>query len=344
MANFQLSNWAKAQLRLADAFNTPEMKHKLASIYNVFSRQTEFTIEGVRNLKLREDRPQEAYFLTRQKRTTTGSARSFQHSGVDGDSAKIDITFDSFVDKFSVSLKRTDNNLYNFTDALNQNLLNAMLNIHEDVETAAYTYLDTNKSQVNIATRLGSFETATPNYVWETPEAQKDDFFRNNKSMMRQNFYGGPTYNVIADPAIAALAEKQMAQGQGNQTNLGYQFPGIDLVEATEIDDATYTKGISYFTAPNTLAVIDWIPVQNRNGVGSMEYATKDNPFFTNMIHPTLGVPCAVHFYKEGADTSASNGDEQDVVWQFEVSVDLSFNHAPLSTANATPILACGIV
>lgn len=342
MANFQLSNWVKAQLRLSDAFQSPEMKHKLASIYSVFARQSEFTIEGIRNLKLREDRPQEAYFLTRQKRSTTGSARSFEHTGVDGDSAKIDLTFEEFVDKFSVSLKRTDNNLYDFNDTLNHNLMNAMLNILEDVETAGFTYLDGNKSQVNIATKLGSFETA--NYVWETPSANAEDFFRNNKSMMRQNYYSGGTYNVIGDPSISALAEKQMAQGQGNQTNLGYQFPGIDLVEATEIDDATYTQGISYWTAPNTLAVVDWIPVQNRNGVGSMEYATKDNPYFTSMIHPILGVPVAVHFYKEGADTSGANGSAQDVVWQFEVSVDLSFNHAPLSEANATPILAAGII
>ena len=48
--------------------------------------------------------------------------------------------------------------------------------------------------------------------------------------------------------------------------------------------------------------------------------------------------------YETRADDSANNGYTQDVVTQYQISQDLAFAKAPLSTANETPILAYGIV
>lgn len=304
-----------------------------------FLDKRDISIEGLKGLRYKETRPEEAYFKIRQARSTTGTTRTFDHSGVDGDSAKIDLVWTPYVDAFSLSMKRYDNNLYDFNDALAQNLMNAFINIKDDLDTAALVYFDTNKSGVNDATKLGTFNAT--NDVWESPLGTQDDFYRNVKSMMRQNFYTGG-YNALVDPIAMALAEKAGAQGGGNATNLGYQFSGLNIVEHTALADANYLTGLGFFFTPESIAALDWIPKQNINGFGNLENATKDNPYFTSIVEPFFGLRCALHIYKQGADTSLTNGSEQDVVWQYEVSIDMSLNHAPLSVATASPILAAG--
>lgn len=340
MADFTISEWAKAQARLKDKFQSTEMKSKIPSAMRFFLDKRDISIEGLKGLRLKEARPQEAYYKIRQARSTTGATRNFAHTGVDGDSAKIDLSWVTYLDKFSISMKRYDNNLYDFTAALAQNMENVFINLKDDIDTAALAYLDTNKTAANLASKLGAFNVT--NDVWEVPFGKDEDYYRNAKSMMRQNFYQGH-YNVLADPVAFALAEKNMAQGGGNATNLGYQFPGLSIIEHTALADANYLTGLSYFFTPESIAALDWIPRQNINGFGNLENATKNNPFFTSIIEPHYGLRLAVHIYKEGADTSASNGSEQDVVWQYEFSIDLSLNHAPLTLVDTTPIMAVGI-
>jgi hypothetical protein len=44
-----------------------------------------------------------------------------------------------------------------------------------------------------------------------------------------------------------------------------------------------------------------------------------------------MGHTFALHGYAQRSDTSASNGDTQDVLMEFELSLDSSYNKAPLS-------------
>ena len=52
----------------------------------------------------------------------------------------------------------------------------------------------------------------------------------------------------------------------------------------------------------------------------------------------------ALHGYSERATTASSGGAVQDVTTEWEISVDLSFNNAPLTTTNETTIFEIGIV
>ena len=60
------------------------------------------------------------------------------------------------------------------------------------------------------------------------------------------------------------------------------------------------------------------------------------------MTDPMTGLQFAVHGYTERGDTSAAQGDTQDEVTEWEISIDLSPQFAPLSTANESPIFAVG--
>jgi hypothetical protein len=75
-----------------------------------------------------------------------------------------------------------------------------------------------------------------------------------------------------------------------------------------------------------TVGALNWIPRQNRQGWG--DYNSYVGGYGTFQF---LGYTFAVHGYASRQDTSATNGDAQDVTMEFEVSLDSSYNKAPLN-------------
>jgi hypothetical protein len=103
----------------------------------------------------------------------------------------------------------------------------------------------------------------------------------------------------------------------------------MNIRESVGLTDSNYTAGAGLFLPVNTFAVLDWIPRQNRQGRG--DYNTFVGGF-GSVIDPVSGMTFAIHGYTQRADTSAMNGNTQDEVMEFEVSIDISPNLAPLST------------
>jgi len=65
---------------------------------------------------------------------------------------------------------------------------------------------------------------------------------------------------------------------------------------------------------------------------------------YSSLINPIDGRTYAVHSYETRADDSANNGFTQDVVTQFEVSIDLAPELAPLTTADETVLQAVALI
>jgi hypothetical protein len=113
----------------------------------------------------------------------------------------------------------------------------------------------------------------------------------------------------------------------------------MDIVESIELDDANYANGISFACPMGLWGIIDWIPLQNRAGKGNFDSVLGG---YSTMVDPMTGLSLAVHGYTERGDTSAAEGDTQDEVTEWEISIDLSPQVAPLTTANASPVFAVG--
>ncbi|MFM7854470.1 MAG: hypothetical protein ACKO96_21745, partial [Flammeovirgaceae bacterium] len=134
------------------------------------------------------------------------------------------------------------------------------------------------------------------------------------------------------------------AQGASNATNYSFQFSGMtfihdpSLTNKAPLIDAAYTKGFFEVVANGMIGMLDWIPQKNREGRTTTvnKYSAITNPFD--------GLQYAMHSYETRADDSANNGDVQDVVTQFELSIDLAHEVAPLSVATETPIFAFALV
>jgi hypothetical protein len=65
---------------------------------------------------------------------------------------------------------------------------------------------------------------------------------------------------------------------------------------------------------------------------------------YGSIFNPFDGQQYAMHSYETRADGSSANGYTQDVVTQFQVSLDTALEHAPLSVATETTIQAFALI
>jgi len=332
MPNFSATNLVKAQARLKQQFTEGEMRTKQRPAVMLAQKNLDILIPSHQQLRTREDRAIEANILARSKRSTT-SSRTHNHTGNRGDSFVLPLTWTTFVDKFSISLKQMDNNIFNFEETLAQQILNAALNLNEDIETFMIDFLFTNRSQINVAAAGGTFNAA--NDAYEIAAADKSRFYQLAKSMMRQNNYRG-SFDVIASSLTYIDGEFYANQGGGNQTNTNFQFTGLNIAESIELEDANYPGGISLIMPAGQFAMLPWIPKQNREGWG--DYNSYVGGFGSIQDPLGSGMTFALHIYADRADTSASNGNTQDVVLQAEMSIDIAPALPALSTATESVV------
>jgi len=340
MANRTTANLVKAQAKLIGAFQNAELRFRYPATYLALRAMSPIMFPNYDVLRTREDRTVETNFKARSARAL-GSARTHNHTGSKGDTATLTPTWASYTDKFNMSLKQADNSLYNADEQMFQELSNTISNFMEGYETASTAYLFNNRSGVNTATAEGTFDATDD--VFEIAEAKESRAIQITKIAMDANKYtGGMT--VFCDSISYAKFEYQAAQGASNQTNLSFQFGGVTFIHSVELGAlagalvSAYAKGFWIVVPNGMVATLPWIPKQNREGV-----STKVSDY-SNILNPIDGENYALHTYEVGADDSANNGYTQDVVTQYELSQDLAFTKAPLTTASATPILAYAIV
>lgn len=328
MANFDTGNLLTAQTMVNARYKSPEMRMKPAPAFGLLTSNDNFLIVGAETLKTRDDRSIEAHLLARTKRSA-GSARAHNHTGTIDDSQKVTLTWTTKSDKFAISLKLLDKSVFDFNTVLANKFEQACMNILEDKETEAIAYLTAQKATQQPTLTKATFNAA--NDAVEIDAADSTKFFQVLKSVMRQNYFGA-TADVIVDPSLSVAAEYLAAQGAGNSANTQFQFPGLRILESVELSDANYASGCAFAMPTGSVAALNWIPKQNRAGVG--DYNSYVGGFG---VFNFMGYQFAAHGYAQRANTSASNGDVQDVTMEFEVSLDSSFNAAPLNyTTNRT--------
>lgn len=321
MANFDVGNLLTAQTIVSERYKKPEMRMKPAPAFTLLSGNDNFLIVGAETLKTRDDRTIEAHLLSRTKRSS-GSARAHNHTGTIDDSQKVTLTWTTKSDKTTISLKLLDKSIHDFNTVLANKLEQCCMNILEDKETEAIAYLQAQKATQNPTLKGATFNDVADNV--EIEAADNERVFQILRSVMRQNYFG-QQIDVIADSIMSMRAEFLGAQGAGNNTNFGFQFGGLSIAESVELDVAGYDGGLIAMPA-GTVAALNWIPKQNRQGWG--DYNDYNGGYGTFNF---MGFQFALHGYAQRADTSAANGDKQDVTMEFELSLDSSFNKAPLA-------------
>ena len=332
-----------AQAILLSNFQDAELRSKDNATFRQILQTSNIMLPDYESLRTREDRAVNAKYINRSSRAL-GGGRAHNHTGPVGTAGSLTPSWTSYDDVFSNTLKQGDNNVFNNTQMLVSEFTNVFLNFNAGLETAATNFLFAGRSGVNIATQEGTFDAADDVFQ-VTAATDENRFMQIVSSTMEVNKYRG-ALDVYCDTVSFNKFKYQANQGSGNSANLSFQFSmgDVNFIHSIELGAlgaglvGAYAKGFCIAVPRGTVAALPWIPVQNRMG-----HVDSEGDYST-IINPADGISYALHTYKQRVDGTATGGYTQDVATEFEVSIDVAFDKAPLSTATESTLQAFALV
>ncbi len=341
MANFATAELVTFQTKLEAMFKNSELRFREPEVHKLFMRNTQFMNPSYLAGRTREDRAIQSNYPIRQSRAL-GSARSDTHVGTQGDSAIVNHNWSTYTDLYAQTLKAADNKIYSLQEMLMFQMQNVVANMAEGLETEASGVLFNGRSQVNVADAEGVFDGT--DFVFQITEATNGDRLAQiTKSVMDMNAYQGVIFDLVCNTSAFNHFEFLANQGSSNGVNTSFQYGGLNFIHDPKLNAAAGALAGAYdkfwLAVPQgSIGSMPWIPVQNR-----MVTDTKEQ-FYGSIINPVDGLQYALHSYDEKGDGTSYGGYTQDEITQVEISIDLSHDIAPLSTANETGIQAFGTV
>lgn len=342
MANFATAALVKAQAKLIGKFQSGELRFRTPAVHNLFNRNSSFIFPDYEALKTRDDRTVETNYLTRTARSL-GTGRTHNHTGAQGDSSTLTPSWTTYNDKFVSTIKEADNKVYSYEELHMSKMQNAIINFVEGLDAIAVDYLFANRSGVNTATAEGTFDTTDDTFEI-TDSTNGNRAIQITKMVMDINKWQGVQMSIVCDSISFNKFMYLAAQGATNATNTSFQFQGVEFIHDPSLTaDAAglasaYSKGFWLAVPDGTIGALPWIPKQNRVGVEMKEAS------YGQIFNPVDGLAYAIHTYEERVDGTSVGGYTQDVKIETEISIDMAYAHAPLSTATASPIMAFALV
>lgn len=347
MANFATANLIKYQAKITQMFQAGELRFRTPAVFNSLRRSTEIMVPSHNEIKNSAKRTTgEVNFLARTSRSLGNAGEIAAHTGAKGDSAILVPAWTAYDDVFYYSLKQANGSVYSLDEQIMSEMTNVFANFAEGLESAAASYIHANRSGVNTYASQGTFNAV--NDVFEI-SANATNVLSTGyravqiiKSAMEVNKWKGYQLVAYCDTIMFDKLQALAAQGAANQNNLTFQFSGMEFIKSVEMDALAillgYVDGYCVVAPFGTLATLDWIPEQNRMGI-----TTQVNKYGT-LIDPNTGLSLATHSYEARADLDGANSEKQDVKVENQIFTYLSFNHAPLTVADETPLLAFAFV
>jgi len=332
MANYTASALLAAQTRYTAKMNEPELRRKQnPALMLAIGNQTGLITDDIQALKKKDTRPVKVYIKTPRAAAAT-TVKSHNHQGGKADSKEYTLAFIQIVEPFSILRKQGQSNIIPYSEQLEHEIRESAKNIHDRAGTLAQTFLQANRTQVNIGAATGGAGTwENVNKVLEVAAGDKDRFFQMAGSFMRKRNYRG-ALDMLADQPAFRSAEYLRNQGNANATNLSWQLGQNTIVETTEDIDANYTKGAILAMPKGAFGAFTWNDPENLKGSGDYDeynggYGVLDDPLGS-------GLKFDFHAYSERVNGSANGGGVQDVILEAELTLTISWILAPLSTAN----------
>lgn len=334
MANYTASALLAAQVAFQQKFNEPELRRKQNPALMLGLKNQVVTIVDHQELRQKDTRPVKAYIRTRRAPSAT-VAKSHAHTGTKSDSKEVTLSWIQIVEPFTIQLKQAQSNIYKYQDMLQHELTQSAQNIHDRAGTLSLAYLQSNRTQLAAPTTNGAGTWNAANFALEINANKKDYFYQYAASFMRAQNYNGMLDYVADQPAFREY-QRIGAQGAGNNTNLAFQMSGMNIAETTETVDANYQNGAVLSMPEGAFAALPWNDPQNLKGKGN--YDSFNGGYGTTVDPLGSGLLFDFHAYTLRSDGSALGGTVQDETLEGELSLTISWNLAPLSIANETPV------
>jgi len=340
MANLTPTNLLLGFEAVNEEFQKPEFR-----VPNTAALST--AIVGKQNLnpfaelRTREDRA--TWFDFQISKADEGKTeRLFDHSGGSMDSLRRQISWGTVVDTFSISEKQCDNNSHGFAGVFQTGIKNSIQKNLVKFDNAFLALLKADVTQINLGGLSGRGSWDAANNIFQILNSQKDYMMALIEANMNNNDYNEQLIALV-DSLLFIDAMKQMNQGAGNATNLAYQFGNTNLVKTSKQLYSGFDGSAIVFPA-GMVGLTTWIPKQNRGAIDEERAMTNPNGDVGNISIPIYDqegnvmdtLDAAISIYTKRADTSARNGNKQDMLTEVEVSWDYAYLSAPLSAARAT--------
>lgn len=338
MANLTPTNLLAAIARVTEKYNSSEFRMPdTAALSTAYIGEK--TNPSLAAMRMREDR--ETYYdFPIRKAEGSATQRTALHTGDRNDSLRTQLVWQTFVDTFSISMKQLDNNTISFEEAFAKGVQSCVMNNLKDADDWFIAQLLADKTQINVNGVRANWNT--DNYDLELASAQKDYWKEQIEANMGNNEYSGELM-IIADSLAHIDMTRSLNQGAGNSVNLGYQFGGGAITKTSKTILSGYDGSAIAFPMEQA-GVFQWIPKQNRKAINTEKAMSSEVGDFGSMQIPVMDdkgnvkytVDAAMSMYAKRADTSSNNGNAQDVLYQIEISWDMAYLSAPLSSFRAT--------
>lgn len=336
MSNYAASALLTAQTTLKKKYNEAELRRKLRPAVALALNNSEYTMPNANEQRKAEQRPVETHFKLK-KAAGSSTTKAARHTGSKGDSSKITLSWNRWAETFSFSRKLMQNKLFSTQEVFNHEVEQAILNLQDRAETAAIAYLFANRCQL-LAAAVNTNGTGTwddTNKALEIAAENENYFVQMAKTFMFGRHYRGQL-DMITDLILSPKLERVQNQGAGNHTNTAFQFGGASITPTTDTISAAYSKGQALVMPQGLFAGMNWNDALNRQGFGrDSDYVgmltTMQDPFGLNATYD-------VSVYTDRADTSGIDGNVQDILDEYEISLCIGWAIPPLSLANDSVI------
>lgn len=354
MADYTASALLAFQARINKKYNAAELRELQNPILRNALGYADLLAgtKTVQDIKESDKRAVDTYYLKKMA-ATNGTARAFAPTGVQADSGQVALSWVTFQETLGQYMQVGADNVFDDPTILDHQIMEKQRILRERIGTYIVQQLHNNRTQTAYSATLGAGGTdATKNMSWngtnfafENSASSASTLFQNMANVMDQNKYYG-MFDVIADPTAYTKAQYLMAQGESNAQNLSFQFKRFNpegimqhsVLGTTVAENYPFGCGICLPYA--SFSCIPWIPALNRKGWG--DYNEYNGGF--GVVPDGSGLPLiyAVRGWTQKVDGSSNGSVVQTVQVQLELSVDIAFNTAPISTSGETPVYEFG--
>ena len=345
MANYASGVLVNGQAIVTKAYNEPEQRRQMPSVMDLALKNQHISIPDAQALRVSPLRTVDVNYF---KNIAAGgaTAKSYNHTGTVGDSAKVNVNYLQTVETFSLPRKLGYNNIIKYTQMFANQYEMAWKNLKTRQDILALAYLYSVRNQLDATTMLTRLATAGLGIYWDAtnfalalPSGQQPLFIAQVKAAMEASFYPGE-YDVVCDVQKSLWIENYMNQGSGNQNNTSWQFAGCNFARTQQNIDTNFTGGTVLAMPKGAFAGLCWNEGLNVKGV----FEDEGGPvgILTTAPDPFGGMAMAdVSMYTQRADTSAdvTGGSPEDIVDQWEITITMGYIAPPLTLSGDSTVM-----
>lgn len=235
---------------------------------------------------------------------------------------------------FSMYPAQYRNNYLSYQADFNKKMLGMQRYILETLDTACYTYLNTNKSAVNNAD--GNPYTVVSNAM-AVAAADNELFLNELGQIMMQNDLPSEGINIVSSPRFSALVREYSAQGTSNAENRQFQFGGYSFAYSNRVSVATGDRDSVFAMPQGSLGLMTWVDPD-----AMMGHMSTDGKEWSEVFLPMLGFNVGLLFQSTCGDTSSTAGTGYNA--SLVESYHFSFDYSVISAYNSATSTEPGVI